>query len=68
LERSETEEVTKGEQRHARAVERTRKTIEKYEGKVALSKSWEKIDPEYCRRLKDQANRLRESLVIKGVL
>lgn len=60
--------MTKGEKQYARRMERTRKTVEKYEAKVALIKEWETIDPVYCTRLRDQANKLRDTLIIKGVL
>ena len=50
------------------ARERTMRTIEKYQGKLALMATWEKIDKDYYHKLKAEAHKLRESLTIKGVL
>ena len=50
--------------------ERTERSLAKYKFKKALIKSWEPTnrDPEYVRRLKDQAHKLKESLIVKGVV
>jgi len=50
--------------------ERTAKTLAKYEFKMALIEEWEptNLDPEYVRQLKDNANKLRQTLIVKGVI
>jgi hypothetical protein len=53
---------------HKASLERTARTIEKYQGKRALMETWKTLDPEYYRQLKRQASGLRHTLVTKGVL
>ena len=50
------------------ARERTARSKEKYYGKLALAATWEPYDKIYCRKLKNEASKLRETLVIKGAL
>ena len=49
------------------ARERTAKTLEKYQGKLALAATWQDIDKEYATKLQVEANKLHDTLVIKGV-
>jgi len=49
------------------ARERTLRTIERYEGKKALAATWKDIDPQYAAKLQNEANKLHDTLVIKGV-
>lgn len=51
-----------------KARERTAKTLEKYYGKLALHKTWEKIDKAYASKLLNEATKLHHTLVVKGVL
>jgi hypothetical protein len=50
------------------ARERIRRSKEKYYGKLALAATWESYDKIYYRKLKSEASKLREALVIKGAL
>jgi hypothetical protein len=47
---------------------RVQRTIEKYEFKLALMAEWEELDIDYYRKLKNEAAKLRQQLVVKGVL
>ena len=58
--------------RRKKDLERTRRRIEKYEFTVALMQTWEKSTTQeghaYYLQLKMRAHKLRETLVIQGVL
>lgn len=49
---------------------RTIKTIERYQGKMALLETWQAHggDKDYIRQLQTEANKLRDQLRVKGVI
>lgn len=50
------------------SLQRTLRALERYEGKMDLAKTWERIDPEYAAQLMTEVNKLRQHLIVKGVL
>jgi hypothetical protein len=50
------------------AEQRTKRSLEKYEGKLALAAEWDGVDKHYYQKLMNEAAKLRAQLVVKGVL
>jgi hypothetical protein len=47
---------------------RTKRSLAKYEAKMALAEEWDGVDKHYYQKLMNEAAKLRAQLVLKGVL